>query len=234
MPIVTFTLGTWQVERLKWKVNLIDELEQKLQREPMSLPGQVNLDIVPEFIYRKVYMKGRWDHAHTILLGPRVYDSRNGFHVVTPFIRSDGSTILVDRGFITPEVAEASSWSRQEGEVEILGMLRMTQARNKFTPDNNPDKGVWYWADVPAIAEYAGGSGANVQPVYVEEIFEGHAGEASIRMSSGIPIGRAATVDVRNSHISYIVTWYSLSAFTTVMFLRLLLKHRRARARLPR
>ncbi len=41
MPIVTFTLGTWQVERLKWKVNLIDELEQKLQREPMSLPGQV-------------------------------------------------------------------------------------------------------------------------------------------------------------------------------------------------
>ncbi len=130
-----------------------------------------SLDIVPEFIYRKVYMKGRWDHAHTILLGPRVYDSRNGFHVVTPFIRSDGSTILVDRGFITPEVAEASSWSRQEGEVEILGMLRMTQARNKFTPDNNPDKGVWYWADVPAIAEYAGGSGANVQPVYVEEIF---------------------------------------------------------------
>lgn len=41
MPIVTFSLGTWQVERLKWKVNLIDELEQKLQREPMSLPGQV-------------------------------------------------------------------------------------------------------------------------------------------------------------------------------------------------
>ena len=187
MPIVTFALGTWQVERLKWKVNLIDELEEKLQREPMSLPGQVkyahqllhpslkfmynSLDAIPDFIYRKVYIKGRWDHAHTILLGPRVLDGQSGFHVVTPLIRSDGSTILVNRGFIAPDIADAGSWSKDDENVEVLGMLRTTEKRNNFTPDNIPDKGVWYWADVPSMAEYAGGSEANVQPVFVDEIF---------------------------------------------------------------
>lgn len=40
-PIVTFALGTWQIQRLKWKINLIDELEQKLQRAPMNLPDFV-------------------------------------------------------------------------------------------------------------------------------------------------------------------------------------------------
>jgi surfeit locus 1 family protein len=41
IPVFTFALGTWQLQRLKWKVALIDELEEKLQLEPLSLPGQV-------------------------------------------------------------------------------------------------------------------------------------------------------------------------------------------------
>ena len=50
-------------------------------------------------------------------------------------------------------------------------MLRESQARNNFTPNNNPTKGDWYWADVAAMADYAGGESSNVQPVFVEEIF---------------------------------------------------------------
>jgi surfeit locus 1 family protein len=41
MPIFTFALGTWQLQRLQWKVNLIDELQEKLEREPISLPRHV-------------------------------------------------------------------------------------------------------------------------------------------------------------------------------------------------
>lgn len=37
---------------------------------------------------------------------------------------------------------------------------------------------------------------------------EGHAGEASTRLDKGIPIGRAPTVDLRNAHLSYVITWY--------------------------
>jgi surfeit locus 1 family protein len=41
IPILSFALGVWQVKRLKWKVNLIDELTEKLQREPIFLPSKV-------------------------------------------------------------------------------------------------------------------------------------------------------------------------------------------------
>lgn len=43
--------------------------------------------------------------------------------------------------------------------------------RNSFTPENNPEKGEWYWVDVNAIAAYAGGVERGVQPVYVEAVF---------------------------------------------------------------
>ena len=41
VPIFAFALGVWQVKRLKWKINLIDELTEKLHREPIVLPDQV-------------------------------------------------------------------------------------------------------------------------------------------------------------------------------------------------
>lgn len=41
VPIFTFALGTWQLRRLQWKVALIDELEEKLQLQPLSLPKRI-------------------------------------------------------------------------------------------------------------------------------------------------------------------------------------------------
>lgn len=184
-----------------------------------------SLGALPDFTFRKVVLKGRWDTSHVMLLGPRVRDGTNGYHVVVPFIRSDGSTVLVDRGFVTKELAQNARrlLTNEQGEVEILGMLRTSQVRNYFTPDNHPEKGEWYWADIDAMASYAGGLEAGIQPVFVEEVFgthhhiactrqpnifpEGHGGEASSRLARGYPIGRSPTVDVRNSHVSYIVTW---------------------------
>jgi surfeit locus 1 family protein len=31
----------WQVQRLKWKVDLIDELQEKLEMQPLTLPNHV-------------------------------------------------------------------------------------------------------------------------------------------------------------------------------------------------
>jgi len=233
IPVLTFALGTWQVQRLKWKVDLIDRLSEKLQREPIPLPSKVNLAAIPEFVYRRVVLRGTWDHAHSMVLGPRVLEGKNGFHLITPLVRGNGSTILVDRGFISEDTAARRSYPTPDEEVEVSGMLRESQARNSFTPDNNAAKGEWYWADVTAMADYAGGESSNVQSVLVEEIFEGHAGDAAMRLSNGVPIGKVPIVDIRNAHGAYVATWYSLSALTTVMFIRLLGK-RRASARLPR
>ncbi|RDB28708.1 Surfeit locus protein 1 [Hypsizygus marmoreus] len=235
IPFFTFALGTWQLHRLQWKIALIDELEEKLQLQPLSLPSKINLSVIPDFVFRKVSLRGKWDHAHSMLLVPRVREGMHGAHVVTPLIRENGSTILVDRGFVSKEFALDSTYQQEEGEVEVLGMLRTSQPRNNFTPNNVPEEGKWYWTDVDAMAEYAGGEREGVQPVFVEQIFEGHAGEAGTRLSKGIPVGRAATIDLRNSHLSYVVTWYALSGLTAFMFARLLVNKKHSVGRkMPR
>jgi surfeit locus 1 family protein len=41
VPVFCAALGAWQVARLQWKVGLIDNLQEKLEREPLSLPSHV-------------------------------------------------------------------------------------------------------------------------------------------------------------------------------------------------
>ena len=139
---------------------------------PIShITSPLSISVIPDFLYRKVIVKGRWDHEHTMLLGPRVWDGTLGYHVITPLVRENGTTILVDRGFISEDFADRNKRPEVDGEVEVLGMLRASQARNNFTPDNHPEKGEWYWADVDAMVQHAGGEAASVQPVFIEELF---------------------------------------------------------------
>lgn len=130
-----------------------------------------SLSVIPDFIWRRVLVKGKWDYAHTMLLSPRVREGVHGVNVVTPLIRENGSTILVDRGFVSQDCIPLIGSQSDTGEVEVLGMLRTSQPRNLFTPDNDPAAGKWYWTDVEGMAEYAGGQAAGVQPVFVQQIF---------------------------------------------------------------
>jgi surfeit locus 1 family protein len=102
-----------------------------------------------------------------------VRDGTNGYNVITPLVRENGSTILVDRGFVSEEHANIDKLRGEPSNerMEVLGMLRTAGKRNRFTPDNHPEKGEWFWLDVNAMAEHAGGEPAGLQPVFVEAIF---------------------------------------------------------------
>lgn len=40
VPIGTFALGCWQVQRKQWKESLISNLESKMSKEPVPLPDK--------------------------------------------------------------------------------------------------------------------------------------------------------------------------------------------------
>jgi surfeit locus 1 family protein len=194
-----------------------------------------SLSSIPSFEYRKVRIFGTWDHAHSVLLGPRSRDNVIGYHIITPLRRGEGaSTILVDRGFVSRDLVknDPSIFAKSSGSnaiVEVVGLLRQSQTRNRFTPDNNVEKGEWYWADVDALAQHAGGPHVGVQPVLIEAIFgacscmlqdiiayftsivDGNTGEASERVATGVPVGRVPNVELRNMHATYAITWRVLA-----------------------
>lgn len=170
IPVTAFLLGTWQVQRLGWKANLIAKFEDRLVREPLPLPPRIDPDAIHDFDFRRVWARGRYRHDQEMLIGPRMRDGEDGYMVVTPLERldeGDGSTVLVNRGWISKKHRHQASRSPDtlpRGEVVVEGLLREPWKKNMFTPENRPDIGEFYFPDVKQMAALTGS-----QPVWVEQ-----------------------------------------------------------------
>ncbi|KAK8103975.1 surf-like protein [Apiospora kogelbergensis] len=192
---------------------------------PLPLPPRVDPDAIHDFDFRRVWARGRYRHDQEMLIGPRMRDGDDGYMVVTPLERDseDGgragdrsaATVLVNRGWISKKHRHQASRdpaSLPTGEVMVEGLLREPWKKNMFTPDNRPDKGEFYFPDVKQMAELTGS-----QAVWVEATMEPGLLEVMDMENRGIPIGRAAEVNLRNNHAQYIFTWYGLAVATSIM-----------------
>ncbi|OAQ68682.1 surfeit 1 [Pochonia chlamydosporia 170] len=221
IPITAFALGTWQVQRLGWKTELIAKFEDRLVRDPLPLPPTIDPSAIHEFDYRRVYATGTFRHDQEMLIGPRMRDGKDGYMVVTPLERENGTTILVNRGWINKAHRDPRTRpdSLPKGKVTVEGLLREPWKKNMFTPENRPEKGQFYFPDVKQMAELTGS-----QPVWVEVTMEPEFMKMMDFEARGIPYGRAAEVNLRNNHAQYIFTWYGLSVATAIMLFMVLKK----------
>ncbi|OXV09658.1 hypothetical protein Egran_02578 [Elaphomyces granulatus] len=208
IPITAFLLGTWQVQRLDWKTKLIAKFEDRLVQPPLPLPPRIDPNVISEFDYRRVCVKGHLRHDQEMLIGPRMHDGEEGFLVVTPLERGGGeSTVLVNRGWIPKKMRNQNDrlLGLPEDDVVVEGLLREPFKKNMFTPENRPKEGRFYFPDVLEMAALTGS-----QPVWIEETMVPDLVNAFDRKSKGIPIGRPPQVHLRNNHAQYIFTCRSV------------------------
>ncbi|XP_019937570.2 surfeit locus protein 1 [Paralichthys olivaceus] len=221
IPATTFGLGTWQVKRRQWKLQLINELARLTTAEPIPLP--LNPDELNELEYRRVRVRGQYDHSQELYILPRSpvdpekeareagrlsSSGETGANVVTPFHCTDlGITILVNRGYVPRQKIrpETRMKGQAEGEMEVVGVVRLTEIRKPFVPNNDMEKNRWHYRDLEAMSRVTG-----AEPIFIDADYGS--------TIPGGPIGGQTRVTLRNEHMQYIVTWYGLCAATSYMW----------------
>ncbi|ODV90352.1 hypothetical protein CANCADRAFT_44014 [Tortispora caseinolytica NRRL Y-17796] len=223
MPVVTFGLGTWQVQRLSWKQDLIASAEDQLAAPILKLPPKVDESALDEFEYRRVEVEGKFRHDQEMLVGPRTNEGQRGYHVITPLDRSEngGSTILINRGWISHELADQANRPAAglpKGKVKIVGLIRNPPPPDSiFSYANNPEKNEYYQLNIAEMANHVGSQRVcifELEPSGRNEVMQS---ELIHRIQHGIPLGFPAVVNYRNQHVSYIFTWYGICLASSIM-----------------
>lgn len=158
MALVMLRLGIWQLDRLGQQRAENTRIEQRLAGAPLALVGQP-LDPAQDE-YRRVVVRGTFDHANSVLLRNRARQGAPGVHVLTPLrIENSEQAVLVDRGWLPLEAAAPETRQQFEvgGTAEIQGIVRAPETRTSpvSAQDRVPDGGrldAWYRPDVARIA----------------------------------------------------------------------------------
>lgn len=197
-------LGTWQVQRLFWKRDLIARIDARIHAEPAAPPAKAQWAGINarDDEYRRLRLEGVFDNSRETL----VYASTElgpGAWVVTPLAQADGTTILVNRGFVPGEKRDPESRAagQPQGPVTVTGLMRMDEPGGTLLQANRPDENRWYSRDTRAIAAARGL--ADVAPYFVDA-------DATPK-SGGWPVGGLTRVALPNSHLMYAVTWYAMA-----------------------
>jgi len=214
-------LGTWQIERKAWKEALIAALTERVGTPPQALPPANDWSKFDRSRdeYRRVRFTASLDNAREALVFAAASAFRPdvtspGYWVFTPARLSDGSIVVVNRGFVPDGRRDPKSRPRGQiaEAIEITGALRWPDQRQWFTPADDVSHNLWFTRDPAGIAAAKGlepGTAA-VAPFYVEQ-------EASTP-PGGLPQPGKLVVTLPDNHLQYALTWFGLAAVLAAVF----------------
>ena len=189
--VLLLALGSWQLQRLAWKEGLAEQINAA-QTQPAlgTLPD--DSAALQKLAYRRVALTGHWIvDKHEL----RVVGRESGGYVwLLPFKLDDSDqVVLVSIGWMRNDISPPPGWPFVR-TTTITGTLRPPRPKRMFSPDNFPQKNVWFTEDIPAMER---ATGQRLLPMVVET---------------------QAMPPLRNDHLGYAITWYLLAGICLGMF----------------
>ncbi|WP_150297230.1 SURF1 family protein [Salipiger aestuarii] len=193
-------LGVWQVQRLHWKLDLIERVDARIHASPVPAPA-ADAEVSREGDeYTRVTLTGTYLNDDEVLIYTPS-DFGPAYWVLTPLQRDDGSVVMINRGVVPQQDGEAAGFVRIDGETTVTGLLRMSEDEGwLFSRDNNPQERLWYRRDIGSITRAMGFDVA--APYFIDQ---------ELTLPGAWPRGGMTVVRFRNAHLGYALTWFALA-----------------------
>ena len=200
-------LGTWQVQRLAWKEQLLSDIAERRGAAPVSIEAiEAILGQGGDVEYRPVTVTGTFANNRERHFFA-TWHGRTGYYVYTPLALADGRFVFVNRGFVPFENKEPEMRKQGQltGQQVVTGLARMQLdgKPSSIVPDNDVAKNIFYWKDLGTMASTAGIPAERLVPFFIDA--------DDTPNPKGMPIGGVTQFDLPNNHLQYAVTWYGLA-----------------------
>ena len=195
--LVLLSLGCWQLYRLNWKLNLIQEIENSLKNDPIEL-SKAN-----EKNFLRIKTSGVIDFDKQIYLYNLNDNGKPGFEVVNPILIND-KNYLINRGWIPFNQKDQPEINLVD-EIKIIGTLKLQSKASTFKPENDIEKNYWFTLDRDDVFKYTGKNFSNFI-IYLNGDYN-------------IPKPKVITANISNNHKKYAITWFSMAISILLIYL---------------
>jgi len=221
MLAVFVGLGLWQLQRRVEKHELIAALTERLARDPVSLPpaAQWGALTAARDEFRRVSFTATYPHLPDAMVysaGSAVREdiSGPGTWAFLPARLSSGETVVINAGFVPNTMQERAQQDQAvkplhtDTPVMLTGYLRFPEKAGMLTLQENLAKRLWFTRDHLAMAAQLGWGA--VAPFYIDL-------EQPVPLS-GIPKPGPLEVHLKDDHMQYAITWFSLAFAVMIAF----------------
>ena len=191
------SLGFWQLYRLSWKLDLINQIEKSLKVEPIELQN------VEKKNYLRIKTSGQIDFEKQIYLYNLNETGKPGFEVINP-IKVGNEDYLINRGWISFDQKNKPEINVVD-QKNIIGTLMLQSKSSSFKPKNEIDKNYWFTLDREDILKFTG-KNFSKYIIYLNGNYEN-------------PRPRVITAKISNNHKKYAITWFSMAISILLIYL---------------
>lgn len=199
--------GYWQLDRAEQRRERFRAMNEGMNAAPISL--QLPTESVASIAWRKVMLRGRYDHAATVYIDNRVLDGKAGYHVITP-LKPEGSGrhVLINRGWVSAgrDRATLPQIPMPSGTVSIEGIVTEPPTRTFELGSVDPTSSVWPNLSLDRFRE---GRGLRVEPLVLLQTDDL---EDRLIRRWMLPDSGA------EKNQSYALQWFSFAAVTLVFY----------------
>ena len=195
--LTLLSLGFWQIYRLNWKLELIEQIENSLKNDPVELSN------IEKKNYLRIKTSGDIDFDKQIYLYNLNDAGKPGFEVINP-IKIGDENYLVNRGWIPFEKKDLPEINLVD-QNQILGTLMLQTKPSVFKPENDIEKNYWFTLDREDILRFTGRNFSEYV-IYLNGDYK-------------IPKPRVITAKISNNHKKYAITWFSMAISILLIYL---------------
>jgi|TARA_B100001741_G_scaffold273504_1_gene242664 surfeit locus 1 family protein len=197
--ILFCSLGTWQIYRLQWKLDLINEINYGLNSEsvPYSKTNIIN--------YQKVKFSGTFDFEKQIYLYSLNSNGKPGYDIITPIKINFNEILLVNRGWISNDLKNNKNINKMKSK-SFEGIVKKISKSNPFKPENDIKNNVWYSLKLEDLQNFTGYKLTNFV-LYLQN------------SENNLVEKKIISPDLPNNHLKYAITWYSVALSILLYFL---------------
>ena len=207
--IILILLGNWQMARLDEKQNFIQTIEFNIANPAISIQ---DLDAnAPN--YSKIKLSGTFlPGKNAFLYGRRsALPEKDGYYLLSAFTTEDGKIYTVSRGWLPQSVKDnMGNFITDQKSETIEAIILPGEKKNFFVPENDRKNNIWFTLDLNMAAEVIGNT---VTDFYLMQI------DSQNLPKGAVPLKTTHLSKVRNDHLEYAITWYSLAAGLLLIFI---------------